>query len=61
MSQTERDFEESLRVAADLLEDAYGREEAIAELQSRRQPGEETPRVNAALAYLRYKDGDADA
>jgi hypothetical protein len=52
---SERTFDENVTDAADLLEDAYGLEEAIDELQRRREAGEDNGRVNEALAYLKRK------
>lgn len=52
----EPEFDPSVRLAADCLVDAYGRDGALVELRKRRQAGDDGGRVNEALAYLKYQE-----
>jgi len=54
----EPEFDRSVRLAADCLVDAYGRDGALEELRERRQSGADGGRVNEALAYLKYRGGE---
>lgn len=53
-----REFEESVRLAAECYVEAYGLDGAIDQLRERREPGGENDRVHAALAYLKRQEGE---
>jgi hypothetical protein len=55
-SESERTFADSVVTVARLYQDAYGLDGAIEQLQARREPGKETPRVNEILAYLKRQE-----
>jgi len=55
-----REFEESVRLAAECYVEAYGLDGAIDQLRERREPGEDNDRVHAALAYLKRQERGGD-